>query len=592
MATIVNIRKLELLAPASNGMIAIESIKHGADAVYIGATSHGARASAGNSLDEIARVVDFAHSLRSKVYVTVNTIVYENELKKVETLCRDLYHLGVDALIVQDMSLLRMSLPPIALHASTQCDIRTPEKARFLQDVGFSQIVLARELTLREIKDITESVSIPVECFIHGALCVSYSGRCHASCAVTGRSANRGECAQICRLPYTLTDCNGKILAKDKYLLSLRDFNATNKISDLIESGVSSFKIEGRLKDVDYVKNITSHYDIILNNYISSHEGYGRNSFGKVIRNFVPSPEKSFNRGFTDYFLSDRRPESISSWLTPKSMGEKIKDLKLLHNGDGISFFDKNNKYEGVNINKVVDGKIFPGRKVDIPFGAQIYRTFDVEWQKKLSRETSIRKIALDIKIDLKGVSAEDERGVAVRIPLDVTCEEAHKPMDFRKEFEKLGNTIYFLRKYESDLPTNIFIPNSQISKLRKQIVKSLDDTNKINLRFDYRKEEKKDAQFPYKKVDFRDNVANSLAEKFYLSHGVNKIEKAMEIHKGDFGSDTTVMTTRHCVLRELGMCKRLVKGKFKEPLTIRNTNEEFRLHFNCADCEMEVLST
>ena len=309
---------------AANAAIAIEAVRHGADAVYIGATSHGARKAAANSLDDIAEVVDYAHKFRSKVYVTVNTIIYDSEIKTVERLCRDLYHIGVDALIVQDMGMLRMSLPPIALHASTQCDIRTPEKARFLQEAGFSQLVLARELSLKEIAEISDAVDVPVECFVHGALCVSYSGKCSASCASTGRSANRGECAQICRLPFSLMDAEGNVIARDRHLLSLRDFNASALMPDLIEAGVSSFKIEGRLKDMDYVKNITSLYNLLLDNIVSNSGGcFHRSSFGKSDISFIPNPEKSFNRGFTDYFLKQRRPISIASLLTPKSMGKQ-----------------------------------------------------------------------------------------------------------------------------------------------------------------------------------------------------------------------------------------------------------------------------
>lgn len=585
-------RNLELLAPAANADIAIDAIKHGADAIYIGASSHGARKAAANSIDDISRVVDYAHNFRARVYVTVNTIVYENELAKVERLCRDLYRIGVDALIVQDMSLLRLDLPPIALHASTQCDIRTPEKAKFLQDVGFSQLVLARELTLPEIKAITDCVDIPVECFIHGALCVSYSGKCHASCATTGRSANRGECAQICRLPFTLKDNSGKILTKEKHLLSLRDFNATAMLPDLIEAGVSSFKIEGRLKETDYVKNITSHYSLLLDDYIATHgDDYSRSSFGKVKRIFIPKPDKSFNRGFTDYFLSKRRPNSIASLDTPKSMGEEIKDIKELHNGDGISFFDHDNQYQGVNVNKVENGRIITGRKVNIPREATIHRTFDVDWQKLMAKDSAERKLALHVSIDDTGVTAHDERGVEVRLPLDVTKDCARTPMDYKSEFGKLGNTVYSLSSFQSTLDPMVFIPRSELALLRRELVNMLDKGNLATYGYDYRRPEDMAAEYPLKKLDFRENVANSLAESFYLSHGVKSIEPAMEASNQERKKGTVVMTTRHCILRELGMCKRLGRGRFVEPLTIYNGTRQFRLHFNCVDCEMEVLT-
>lgn len=582
---------LELLSPAANADIALQAIIHGADAVYMGATSHGARKTASNSIGDIARVVEFAHQYRARVYVTVNTIVYEHEIKQVEKLCHDLYKVGVDALIVQDMALLRMDLPPIALHASTQCDIRTPEKALFLQEAGFSQLVLARELTITEIKAIVEKVSVPVECFIHGALCVSYSGRCHASCASTGRSANRGECAQICRLPYTLRDNSGKIIAKDKHLLSLRDFNVSDKLPELIDAGVRSFKIEGRLKDVDYVKNITAFYNKKLNDIIACSNGYlVRNSYGKSIAFFDAAPEKSFNRGFTDYFLSSRRPKSIASILTPKSMGEVIKDISVLNNGDGISYFDRNGQYQGVNVNKIENGKIVTGRKVDIPRGAEIHRTFNLEWQKTMQKESAVRKIGLHITIDETGVSAKDERGIEVRIPLDVHKEPARNPMDYRSEFSKLGNTIYTLSSYESSLDKNIFIPRSEMGSLRRKLIDAIDFANKVTYPLELRRKENKSLPYISTEIDFKDNVANSLAKQFYKDHGVTKIENAIEISKAPISSGTTLMTTRHCILRELGMCKRNKNNRISEPLILSSGSNSYSLKFNCDKCEMQVL--
>lgn len=583
---------LELLSPATNADIAIQAITHGADAIYIGATSHGARKSAANSIEDIAKVVDFAHQYRAKVYVTVNTIVYEHELKQVEKLCLDLYKNGVDALIVQDMALLRLDLPPIPLHASTQCDIRTPEKALFLQEAGFSQIVLARELTIPEIKAIVDTVNIPVECFVHGALCVGYSGRCHASFATSGRSANRGECAQICRLPYTLKDHSGKILAKDKYLLSLRDFNASDHLQELVDAGVRSFKIEGRLKEMDYVKNITAFYNLKLNEIISMNpESLSRSSFGKSVPLFTPCPEKSFNRGFTEYFLSDRRPANIASMLSPKSMGEFINEVSDLHNGDGISYFDRNGQYQGVNVNRIEKGKIITGRKVDIPKGAQIHRTFDLHWQKMMQKESAVRKIGLDIEIDNSGVTAKDQRGVMVRIPLDIHTEIAKNRMDYKNEFSKLGNTIYTLSSYKSTLSHDVFIPKSAIGVIRRKIVEALDISNKITYPIDLRRKENMAFPFPARAIDFKDNVANSLATQVYRDHGVSNIGQALECGKTSLTYGTTLMTTRHCILRELGMCKKVNPKKFQEPLTISNSSVSFTLEFDCKNCEMQLLS-
>lgn len=586
-------RKLELLSPAANSAVAFEAIKHGADAVYIGGPAYGARKAASNNLDDIAEVVDFAHKFRSKVYVTVNTIIYEDELGRVCELCHDLYRIGVDALIVQDMALLRMKLPPIALHASTQCDIRTPEKARFLQEVGFSQLVLPRELTVDEIREIAGAVDVPVECFIHGALCVSYSGRCHASFASSGRSANRGECAQICRLPYTLVEGAGNTLVKDRHLLSLKDFNATPHLKDLIEAGVASFKIEGRLKDAGYVKNITSHYDILLNRIINDSEGrFERSSFGSVDRCFTPDVCKSFNRGFTTYFLGGKQPGNIASIRTPKSMGEIIGNISELNNGDGISFFDRNGDYVGVNINRVENGRIITGKDIVIPHGAEIHRTSNLQWNKLMGKETAARRIGVSVRLDGKGVEAHDERGVFVRIPLDVNMSEARKPMDYRDEFAKLGNSIYRLENYESLLGEKVFIPRSEISALRRRLVEALDLANESTYPLDLRRPEDLTALYPQKELDYKDNVSNSMSGEFYRSHGVVDIQPALEAGSGQTKRGTVVMTTRHCVLRELGMCrKKKVSRKIQEPLFLIAGDRRYRIDTDCRSCRMRVLT-
>ena len=585
-------RCLELLAPAADAEVAIEAIRHGADAVYIGAESHGARKAAANSIDDIRRVVDFAHIFRARVYVTVNTIVYEDELKEVEALCWKLYHVGVDALIVQDMAMLRLNLPPIALHASTQCDIRTPEKALFLQEAGMSQLVLARELTIPEIKAIVDVVSIPVECFIHGALCVSYSGRCHASCAANGRSANRGECAQLCRLPYTLYDGEGNILVKDRHLLSLRDFNASESLPDLVEAGVRSFKIEGRLKDKYYVKNIVAYYNRILDDFIArNNDSYCRSSFGRSEACFKPSPDKSFNRGFTDYFLSSRRPDGLASLYTPKSQGEVVKDIRYLHNGDGISYFDGKGLYQGANVNRIEGGRIFTNKGTVIPKNVEIHRTSDIEWQKIMAKETAIRKMWVDISLSENSVWWCDERGVEASLSLDVPRERADKPMDFKQVFSKLGNTDFYLRTFECSIPENVFIPRSALTDLRRKLIELVGKANLATYRFDTRRKENPEIKYYLKKLDFRDNVSNSLAVKFYRDHGVVSVEKAMEISGRKINPGTVVMTARHCILREIGLCKRLAGRNIKGPLTLESGSHKYRLHFNCADCEMEVLT-
>lgn len=589
-------RPIELLAPAKNIEVAIQAIDHGADAVYIGASSHGARQSAANSIDDIRRLTDYAHQFNAKIYTTVNTIVYEHELRHVERLVHQLYRANVDALIVQDMGLLRLDLPPIELHASTQCDNRTVGKAQFLEAVGFSQIVLARELTLDEIRDICHSVKVPIEVFIHGALCVSYSGRCHASMALRGRSANRGDCAQICRLPYTLRDADSKTICRDKHLLSLKDFNLTHRIADLMEAGVSSFKIEGRLKDVSYVKNVVSHYRGIIDNVIDSHPDlYRRASYGRSEVSFVPQPDKSFNRGFTGYFIDQRRPRlSIASIHTPKSLGEELSDTSMINNGDGISFFNEQGEYTGFRVNRVERGRIIPAQPVRIPRGATLYRTSDTQWDRQMSRPTAVRKIDIDIRIDETGVSATDEMGNHVRLPLNVTKEVAQKPLNVRNAFEKLGNTIYRLRNFESALDPKTFIPMSQLTDVRRELIEALTATAKTCYRHNLRRPEDRQAKFPADRLDYRDNVANSLSRQFYKEHGVKQIETAMEASDRPKPS-TVVMTCRHCILRELKMCKRdnphAIK-RYREPLTITSGDIRLQLRFNCADCEMQVLTT
>lgn len=591
-----SMRQLELLAPAANKEIAIEAILHGADAVYIGAPSHGARKNAANSLGDIAELVSFAHRFRARIYVTVNTLVYDSEIESVEKMIRELYECGVDAIIVQDMGILRMNLPPIELHASTQCDTRDVSKAKFLEECGFSQIVLARELATDEIKNICEHVDVPIECFIHGALCVSYSGRCRASMVSTGRSANRGECAQMCRLPYNLLDANGCKLLVNRYLLSLKDFNASDYIEKLIEAGVSSFKIEGRLKDADYVKNVTAYYRKLIDDIISRFpEKYRRSSYGKSEISFIPDTSKSFNRGFTSYFLEGRRQKSMASLLTPKSMGEEIHNVNELNNGDGISFFNTTGEYEGVRVNRIENGRIVGAKPFKLPANCTIHRTYDREWQSKLEKQTAKRYIEVDMVIDETGISATDERGVSVRINLDVNKSIAEKKMEPEKILGKLGNTIYRLRKFTNLLDEATFIPASELNVLKRSIIEALDKTAEATYPIRFRKRENKNAKYLLQELQAEDNVANRLAVDFYSEHGAKTRAKAIEVGGKPHG-ETVVMETRYCIRRELGICKKHhIKSPHpfdnaREPFYIQNSNNKFRLDFDCAKCEMRVV--
>lgn len=604
--------KLELLAPAKNADVAIEAIKCGADAIYMGASRFGARAMAGNTLDDIKRVVEYAHQFNVKVYITINTIIYDEELKDVEALIHELYKIGVDALIVQDMAILRMNLPPIALHASTQCDIRTQEKAKFLEDVGFSQIVLARELTLDEIKTIKQNVKVPLEAFIHGALCVSYSGRCGVSYACRQRSANRGECAQFCRLPYNLIDDKNNIIVKNKHLLSLKDMNQSNNIAAMIEAGVSSFKIEGRLKDVDYVKNVVAYYRNIIDDFIKSNEEkYERSSAGKSYIDFVPKLDKVFNRSFTSYFLMNRVADKkgIASINTPKSLGEfagkvisvkgnsiKIKSNIKINNGDGLSYFNESGEYEGFRVNKIVNDTIFTIQPLKIAKGTELLRTYDKCFSEALEKNTVNRKIKVNFTLRMAKndliLDADDERGNAITttLAMENTLELAKSFQGDRQKdvLSKTGNTIY-----EADNITvlgDYFIPNSLLAELKRKAIEVLDKAQIINYDYDWRRPEKIDAPFYKESLETTDNVANEISAKFYRTHGVKDITYAIE-HKCHVSDGNEVlMHTRYCILKELGCCRKDKNAK-KLPAKLYLTNERVKLiiETDCAVCEMKI---
>ena len=613
-------RTLELLAPARNDSVAISAILAGADAVYIGASSHGARRVAANSIDAIRRVVDTAHPYRAKVYATVNTLVYDNELADVERLIYQLYRAGVDALIIQDLGLLRLELPPIELHASTQCDIRTVEKARFLADVGFSRLVLPRELSLDETRAIHEAVpSTELEAFIHGALCVSYSGDCRASFMTCGRSANRGECAQICRLPFTLTDPQGQPLVRDRHLLSLRDLNRSDSIAEMAAAGVSSFKIEGRLKDEGYVRNAVAWYSSILDRVVDNSGGlYQRQSFGRSRQGFTPDPERSFNRGFTTYFLTGRAPSSgIASLETPKAIGRPVGTVTrcdrrsitarlttTLANGDGLGYFDNSGRFCGFRLNRVEGSKLYPATPRDIPPGTLLYRNRDKEWDDIITSAKASRTIAIDMLLEMAGdtlvLSLSDERGLRVSATLpDLDLSQAVTPQETprRRILEKLGDTIYRPRQV-SDLVGPLFIPASALTALRRRAVELLDKSAAATYRFRYRLPEKADALYPSATLTMRDNVANRAATEFYLSHGVTSIAPAIETDTpADSGKGVHVMSTRYCLRRELGRCLLTPEGRRwggggSLYLVATGSDQRFRVDFDCKRCGMDIFTT
>ena len=602
---------IELLAPARDANIAIAAIDHGADAVYMGASHHGARADATNSLDDVRRACDYAHLFGAHIYATVNTLVYDNELKEVERLIHDLYHIGVDALIVQDLGLLRLDLPPIALHASTQCDLRTPNKARFLEALGFSQLVMARELTLDEIAAIRQVTTVPLEAFVHGALCVSYSGRCAISQVLKGRSANRGECAQLCRLPYDLVDDKGHVLVEGKHLLSLRDMARHDRLEQMIAAGVSSFKIEGRLKDMAYVKNVVAYYRRAIDKVIDRHpERYCRSSFGQVELTFEPKLEKSFNRGFTHYFLDERRPAdgtAMASIDTPKSQGEPlgrvtrcngntltIDTRATLANGDGLSYYDSQGVFTGTRVNRSLGGGTVQLReRAAIPRGTRIYRTADKAFNDLLAKPSAIRSIALDAQLryvnGMLALTMSDERGNRVTHTIGCDLQPASKFQGDRQvaELGKLGGTIYHLR--EAQVLGDIFIPASLLSRMRRETVELLDRAHDITRPVDKRRPEDISAQCPVSALAPAENVANRLAEHLYRDHGVTDISPALEVGT-PVNSSTPLMHTRYCLRRQLGAC---LKGKnasrLPHDLFLKTGTTLLKVTCDCTHCEMTL---
>ncbi len=479
-------RKIELLAPAKNKDIGIAAIRHGADAVYIGAPAFGARSTAGNAVGDIKELADFAHLFHAKVYVTLNTILKDEELPLVKNLVRELYDIGVDALIVQDMAFFRLDLPPIDLHASTQMDNTDAEKVSFLENIGCSQVVLARELSLSQIAAIHEQTNVKLEAFVHGALCVSYSGRCYASEYCFKRSANRGSCAQFCRLPFTLIDGEGKVVEKDRHLLSLRDMNRSASLEAMLDAGISSFKIEGRLKDEGYVKNVTAYYRLALDDIIARRpEELERSSQGTSSFAFTPDLAKSFNRGFTEYFLQDIRTP-MHNFITPKSMGEAIgsvmkigkKHLEVdgtccLSAGDGLTFIDTEGKLQGFRVNSVEGRSIFPHIMPGVSVGTRLFRNHDEAFAKQVSRPGAERKIDIDVRLSENEdgflLTLADASGISVTCPFPYSKTVADTPQtaNLQKQLSRLGDTIFALRKLDVDLSGNWFIPSSLLASWR-----------------------------------------------------------------------------------------------------------------------------
>lgn len=631
------LRKIELLAPAKNLECGIAAIDHGADAVYIGAAQFGARQTAGNSTDDIAELTRYAHQFGAAVYVTVNTIVYEKELAALEHLLKQLVEMGVDAILVQDMAVLEIykklkaeyvargyRMP--ALHASTQTDNRSADKVKWLKENGFERVVLARELSLEEITDIHKAhPDVELEAFVHGALCVSYSGACYASQYFFNRSANRGECAQFCRMAFDLKDSDGETLIEDSYLLSLKDMCQLDRLGDLLEAGVCSLKIEGRLKDANYVKNVVATYSEALNAYIAKHTGkYCRSSYGRCTYTFTPALEKTFNRGFTHYFFNGRQKD-ISSFNTPKAMGEYVGYVKeirrgsfnvagtaMFANGDGLCFFNRQKKLEGFRVNRVENNRLFPlTMPKNLEPGMALYRNNDIEFERTMQGKTATRKLQVRFVVDVVDgkltFTATDECGRSANVVLKETPEKAQKSQhdNIVKQLEKLGNTVWTANKISiNNSADEFFIPSSRLAAVRRELLEALGDTPVSNHTDKQAVGETATNSVNANNTVYADtiniaNVANTTAQNYYAAHGVKNAPTAFELNSDYKAGSTTapsavppLMTCRYCLRYALGYCVKNggKRPTWHEPLHLEAKNGiRVRLAFNCAKCQMEV---
>ncbi|EMY3583689.1 peptidase U32 family protein [Flavobacterium psychrophilum] len=605
-------KKIEILAPAKNLVQGIAAINAGADAVYIGAPLFGARTNATNSIEDIAEMVTYAHLFKAQVFVVINTILYENELEPCRQLIHQLYTIGVDALIVQDMSIMEMDIPPIVIHASTQANNRDPKHVKFLKDAGMQRVVLARELNLDQIREISQATNVELEFFVSGALCVSFSGNCYMSIAGGERSANRGSCAQNCRLPYNLTDGTGKTLIENSHLLSIKDLDLSDQLPNLIEAGVTSFKIEGRLKDMVYVKNNTSYLRKKLDAFLENNDTFQKASSGRTFYNFEAEMDRSFNRGYTDYFVNKRK-EKIGNWESPKSQGQVIGKLieikangyvienyEKLNNGDGLYFINEQGEADGTQVNIIINNIVVPNTLKPLAIGTMIYRNSDAEFNKMVEKENSVvRKIGVTLQFTetLEGFQllAIDEDGhqsiATLTIEKEVAKNESSTVPNIKTNLAKTGNTPFIIDDIQVNFSNNWFLPISKVNEIRREVLEQLIDI-RIN---EYHREEfqitKTDHPYPVEKLDFTYNVSNHLAKAFYKRHGVTEIEKAFEL-QWDPGK-ARVMTTKYCVKYELGKCARFQREtmgeKVVEPLTLTHGENAYKLKFNCKPCEMEI---
>ncbi|MCU8082858.1 MULTISPECIES: peptidase U32 family protein [Shewanella] len=609
--------RLELLAPAKNADYGIEAIRHGADAVYIGGPAFGARATAGNSVEDIARLCTYAHQYHAQVFVALNTILMDNELADAEKLIWQLYEAGADALIVQDMGVLQLNLPPIALHASTQMDNRSPEKVAFLEQVGFSQVVLARELGLSQIRDVAAHTNMQLEFFIHGALCVAYSGLCNLSHSFSNRSANRGECSQMCRLPGNLKTRQGDVLAQNEHLLSLKDNNQTENLEALIDAGIRSFKIEGRLKDLSYVKNVTAHYRQKLDAIMARRPEFKASSHGRCEHSFTPDPEKTFNRGSTDYFVNERS-QGIKDFRSPKYIGEEVgkvvsigKDFIQVssthefNNGDGLAFFPANfamakqsdDKLQGLRVNRAEGLKLHILQvPKDLKVGMTLYRNHNQAFEALLSKESSKRIIGVDLRLsdtqEGLALTLTDIYGLTATVNLVVEktpATDVDKTLqNTRTQLGKLGSTDFVARSISIDTAQAWFLPASVLNGLRRDGVAALEAARVQGYVRPLPWKHNQDAVYPVKHLSYLGNVANEKAKDFYQRHGVIEIQDTYE--KNGVTEDVPLMITKHCLRFNFNLCPKEVPGIKADPMVLEIGNDVLKLVFDCPKCEMMVV--
>lgn len=604
----MNPRPLELLAPARNRHTAFAAIDSGADAVYMGFEGLGARAAASNSAEDVRAVADYAHLFGTKLYITLNTIVYEEELERARGYVRDVFLAGADAIIVQDMAYLQMNECNMTIHLSTQADLSDVGKIRFFESLGVQRAVLARELSVEQIAEIhSECPTIELESFVHGALCCSFSGQCYLSEYQVGRSANRGECCQSCRSRYDLVDESGNVLIRDRYLLSTKDLNASSELEKLIRAGVVSFKIEGRLKDEGYVRNVCAYYSDLLDAFCSRNPAYARASYGKSRRAFTPDVSRSFNRGFTIFNLQGKS-EKTGNIHFAKSIGEpigrvqRVQGAKLtidtakpLHSGDGLVYLNGENNLEGLLVNSAFGKEVTANRRADIALGTMLYRNRDVEFDKRLSAKENCRKIGVRATLTDAALVFETENGCTVGLELPSGLTEARNRDNYaenlRRQIGKFGGEVFALTDFSIETERRPFFPIALLNDLRRRAVGLL--KAELQRRNAPRHTQKLNADVPYykPKADYRENISNSQSEQFYRSRGVRVEEKAFELQPKRAGVE--LMRSKNCLLYNLGQCKRRDKLRqgYKGELFLRDNRHTYRLSFDCSKCEMSVWS-